>query len=483
MADHYRRYNYSESFECDGVWWSVDGRIPESPGRLTYEPGDAARLKLQGTFSFSLSNNLDDLGIIYGKLTNGILVTLTEPLNIGETINFASGGISDLVFISNIAFAGDCHVTTDDVFQSAKIGLSSLASWIDRTAFSPTSPTRLSDGTLQTSIQHSCSIGDKYYVPEIQASISLDNGFNTSSDECSRSITNEESISIVPRKKQSASWYFQKVLSLNILICSLSATPGTVNYISLRRQKSRNKYSDVYDPFVTAFGSSATTNSSKIISRYNVLIPYSSVQNRTKSILQNWFQRSGTANTASTMLHSIRLRRPSLDIGLIIRIQAFEAWMQDNPSSSYIPKSAFRKIRKKMMAAVHSDLSDQDLLRESIINSLNFGNEKSLAEKLIWEAESIDKNVAKRLLLMESDEFCRLVASTRNHLTHRSNKTRKNLPKSGKPLYDLCDSLEWFMWYLIISDIGVPKSVLDKTVMNHNRTSPFSRGRDQASQV
>ncbi len=168
-----------------------------------------------------------------------------------------------------------------------------------------------------------------------------------------------------------------------------------------------------------------------------------------------------------------------MDIGLLIRVQAFEAWMQGRPNTTYISKAAYRKIRNKMLEA--AEHPDNELFLQSLMNSLNFANQKSLGEKLKDETEDMNEVVASRILCMDIDEFCSQVASTRNYMAHRPKKAAKNVRNSGKPLYDLCDSLEWFMWYLVVSELGVPESVLNNTLTKHNRISANRRGRVESS--
>jgi hypothetical protein len=388
--------------------------------------------------------------------------------------------MTGLRFISNLAFIGDFFVSESELFHSARIGLSNLELWKDSRPYDEGVPTKDSDGVLKTSITHSCPPSKKYYISAIEASIYFFNGFSsTSPDSATRSIKNEESILIIPRRKKEANWYLQTVLSLNILISSLSALPGTVDYISLRKKKSRIKTSSIHDPVVSAFGSSATANEVKSFSAHDVIVSSPIITHRTKHILNCWFQRSDSSKTAAIMLHSIRLRKPTMDIGLLIRVQAFEAWMQGRPNTAYISKAAYRKIRKKMLEA--AELPDNEQFLQSLMNSLNFGNEKSLSEKLKGVTEDMNEVLASRILCMDIDEFCSQVASTRNYMAHRPKKTTKNVRKSGKPLYDLCDSLEWFMWYLVVSEIGVPESVLNKAVTKHSRISAHRRGRMESS--
>ena len=171
---HLSKYHLSSSFKEQGKWWTQCGQLENARGLLSYQPGKMLKLVLDGEFDFELREN-DELGLILGITKSGLHVSLLSPMVLADTYSPFTP-LSSITYGANAGLIGDAHVAGNEVFHSARVGITNIEPWINRQPYKYHSEIK-DDGERLTSLEHLCSLPTKFSIPNIEATIAFSNRF------------------------------------------------------------------------------------------------------------------------------------------------------------------------------------------------------------------------------------------------------------------------------------------------------------------
>ena len=387
-----------------------------------------------------------------------------------------------LVLGTNLLFAGPELTSLETRFHSAELVVPHVSAWLANRPFD--SDAEHQDGNWVFSAEH---VSRTHFDQFIQAS---NGGFRlrmfsvgTHSQEADKhELANTELIGIKPKSKMDIDYFSSTVWGLMQYLSLMSIYPFQINSLVLREKLSRDPAHQDSDPRYAVVYSPKRSDAVREQQRANIIFNQTELSRIMRATLKRFFSASPGLSTALAIFHSIRLEPPTVDMRLILLVQAYEAAFSDKNAGQLVPKSTFRKMKKVMQAAIPEELSEQHPeFIDGINRALAHANSKTLRDKLLIQLDSMNDKAVDRLFLASPEQSIKRIVDTRNYVTHRSERAKTANVVLGPELFNLVESLHWVLWYLLMRELGFPKSILTNKITTHRAFEENNRSRIQLS--
>ena len=453
------RYAANEDFVIEGHW-SRPGGKHRPAGMLTHAEG-TLELQLLGAFddadgphAFARHMPEQEPQVIHGESADGTLLTL---LNCFYT-NWQPGG--DLqqegpvpIRTSKLSCNGmilGAHLERDDepIFTQSSLAIPSLSAWLDDSPFAVKM-----QGVTSVSVAYTMPEKRTFVIPhwgEFQFTPAVTPPSMPYDDV---TIKHRTYVDIKPVAPRNFAWFVEMAGEIERLFTLLF---GRVVQIA----RNRLRYSDN----ATAKDVDAYLPTDRIaqsqMHRMDFLTTYPTVASWFPQMLESWFCQSSEIRHALDLVFS-SLRRPGrfLETRFIPFVQAVEVYSRAVNPGQIVDKSVYKPIRETLVGSIPTETPAQ--LREAIVRSLGYANDRSLRERMIALMDGM-LHETRELFCIDAAEFAKGVVDTRNFLTHYSSDPDKALKSTG--LHWATIKLQTMMKVLLLIKLGIPEVEVQKIV-------------------
>lgn len=150
---------------------------------------------------------------------------------------------------------------------------------------------------------------------------------------------------------------------------------------------------------------------------------------------------------------------------------AIEAAIRTTKAPVYLESGEFRKLRREIADALPESVTGP--YRQRVLDSLNFSNEFSQADRLRLAIEATHRAFLPRAI--SADSFVKDCKDTRNYLTHYDARMRKKA-KTGDELDRLTEILRLLLEVLLLQVCGISDWRIAKALSENQRLARLAGG-------
>ncbi|HEY8012052.1 MAG TPA: HEPN domain-containing protein [Rudaea sp.] len=208
----------------------------------------------------------------------------------------------------------------------------------------------------------------------------------------------------------------------------------------------------------------APPENQKTLSVYEVLAPFSTLQDKAPNVFARWFSEEPRIKDAVDLfLGTTRQRSLSTHMELTTLAQALETFHRNVHGGGYMTRKEYRPIEKMIIDSIpqNMDAGISDSIKERLRHAYEFTFRARLEMLLTKFSDELLKS-----LDVDRGTFPSEVSKARNEFTHWDAET--NAPRlSGADLSNLVSKLKAFTRLVLLSHLGVPLgSVVQRMIEN-----------------
>lgn len=465
---------FNSEFNIEGMWWIPEEQEYPISGNLSYSFKDGIILKTLGHFkSIKTQNNKNKLysknyqAVIYGTLISGLQVSLFECYQIFYSVSFSGGYPTQKLHIST-AFFGK-HLIGQKVshinFKRMTLYLEHLEDWLG------VYPITYDDNISQTHKDQfngftlTCNPPPlpSFIIEQIGLRVDFSSDSSVSSDSrYHMSLNYKCSVSITSTTEKSFNWFSQVATDLENFLSLLSDIPSQRIHFLLYTNKEKNEYVSVLHSITSPIYKKKNQHFRLMI------IPFKSIEKDLKNIFKLWFEKTNSLRPVFDLFFLVantqNLHVKSQFLHLTQAVEIFHR--KKNDSSYYLPVEEFEKFKKIITATIHNWPPEKQFREAFTQGKLKYANEFSLRTRFKKIISSLETNFKNNFFGNER-EFINDVVILRNNLTHQGSSDTDQ--SELKKLLKYTMQLSILLSYLILTEIGVPKALVSKNLINRRK--------------
>ena len=469
-----------DDFEYRGLWWLPSNPERQLSGCVKFTHNEQILLEI------SVKSGEDDSEyfevhklfcrakpqIIHGVSDTGISITLYKIEEYGEN---SYVGYRKLRFYVHYIFVGRYFLEPDSLrFSSMQSDLTYLEEWMAPRFHSEyLNGNDGSEDIAEVIIRGTRRKEYEVTVEEIDAKIKIFCGLSEGSKTSTQKhLSYHANLTIEPEESQSFDWFEDKLSKLQNLFTLLIGVPAYSRFVRVCSESA----SDIH----VALGGDVQifyiAHNSQLVEQIDnrdmlTILPW--LENRISTCVKQWFAKPDSLNSIYMLFFSTLIDKSMyLEQKFLSRIQALESFHRKvyGNGAKYISDLEYGSILKILESAI-PDSTNVDL-RKKLINSLKYGNQLSLRERLqqliddCWEG-CFEHFVPKK------DSFLWLITDTRNYLTHLDDNSKGKVAE-GVELYLLNERLKFLLFILFLKELNIPKEDTYNFLKSYKNCSGFA---------
>ena len=437
-----------EEFEYKGTWWLPDKPEKQTPGTLSFTPGEGAILDLIGSFT-DAKEAAEPAEIILGRASNIGDITLYKCFE--NKVSYSSAGFQTSSFYANMIFIGAHFQKSEDIkFKSIYVHYLYLDEWANISGFDIQS---LPDGGIVI----------KYKLPE-PIKIRIDDGCEVCiiirAEVSPHHVVQKDAtikqrtyIKIETSEEKSFEEYegmmyqIQNFLSLGVWE---SVYPLAIEGITEANMKN-TKDGTYFPPVKISYELIDSPKVSKTLLPRDMLFTFEDISDRFDIFLRKWFETADLLKPTYDLYFGT-LCNPHMyrEYHFLSLMQAIESFHRCIHGGDYLSDDDYKEIHNVLVNAIPDGVKKD--FRNSLESKLKYGNEFSLRKRL-KELFNEYQNEIPGLFIQNKGAFIEQAVDTRNYLTHYD-KDLKERAASGIGIFHLTYKLKMLLEICLLRELG-----------------------------
>ena len=458
-----------ESLEVEGTFWLPTKPTKKILGTFFYNPGDIPKLILKGALNESgkevvIPPEFITVDFVYGTTLQG------EPITLFNCIQFKADGKTGLEgsyfqteYIIHFAFFG-VHLIgkTDMAFETLSIDFFNLKSWYNNNCIHTENP---KSGTEIITFIRPNPID--IIVDGFQIQLNAFEGMKLQQNFAS--ITTNPRIIIRGVDKKQFMEYMQLVRLIQNFFTFVITRPSFViemnGYISKHEESKQS-----FMPTKIYFSPIGWQPETKEIFWSNMMLSFIEIEDTLPTLLSEWIIKSELLKPVYDLYLANYYKNTYPENEFLNLTQAIETYHRRKFGGKYLSDEEYQsKLYKLLVNAIPEYTTTE--FRNSLINGkLRYANEFSLRSRLLFLINQVsDRYDVDFLKSGKNSAFSKLIADTRNYLTHYSIELKEKAVTSGSALSDLNYKLDLIVRILLLEEIGVNSEKISAIIRKTKR--------------
>lgn len=413
--------------EFRGFWWipETTDEMNKVAGVLTFTPGEGLYLLLQGGLdSEENRQEMNPISIILGEFNEGkITLENCNPTLISFGLSSEQEVRESKIYVSRAFFGGHFTSTDDILFDSMYVQMRHLGSWLWNTSAIDVEykkePHRQTirinpPTTIRYEIDEGICIGIAYSQEGPNRNIAHGNMNVTLTPHVIYEATNPFRLD----DGLSELIHFRNFLSLGVgQPCPIFSIEGII------RGEESDDHPDSYPRRIRVlFESLSAQSSSQDVHPHQMIFTYNAFSDQMQSLIEKWYLMDENLRIVLNLYFSTRFFKDMfVESQFMYLIQSLESYHRLKFESKVMDKEDYSRNTKLILQntpdGIYKKLAEQ---------ALNFGNRKTLFERLVELTNKYGQNIFVEYCL-DKEEFLRRVTKTRHYRTHFDPKRSRNV--------------------------------------------------------
>lgn len=435
-------YTLTESYEAVGVWWLPSEPTQTRVGQVRYVPGEAIELNLYGSFAEFPKVDRFEASVIVG-VVDGMRCTLFDCFQV--SFNFGSPGFTAAKMLAGMLALGEHFEDTDGLrFTSMSCTFENLEEWVNERNVELTW-----DDPRAYSATYTRPEPREYRISTTPGKVSLQYATRVRNPGLnSVSLSANPVFVFRPDEALSFAQYRRLFLDLQHLLTLLMGHQTfliySIGYIQDRDEAGQKAMANMLQPQLVPEVRKRRSS--------EMALAYADVQESFGMLFDTWLGKAEVLRPTVDLLFS-HLGRPEqyLHSTFLALVQAIENFHRTVHGGKYASDESYAPVLEKLRDAIPDDIDRG--WRESLRNTLRFGNEYSLSKRLKELFKGLTE-AQRSIVVTDHKRFLTDVVNTRNYLTHYSEDLKeKSLDNDG--MFDASHRLMRFLAILLLRELGL----------------------------